>query len=58
METSELPRTSEGLREALFHEIDLFRKGKGNRGRALSISEMAKQITQSFWTDGKVGSQS
>lgn len=37
-------RSSAGLRDALFDEIDAFRKGKGDPQRAVAISKLASQI--------------
>lgn len=37
-------RTSAGLRDILFDEIDALRKPKGNPQRALAVSALAKQI--------------
>lgn len=42
---SETPtRTSAGLRDILFDEIDALRKPKGNPQRALAVASLAKQI--------------
>lgn len=40
-------RTSLGLRDALFDEIDAFRKGHGDPQRAVAISKLAGQILAS-----------
>lgn len=37
-------RTSAGLRDALFDEIDAFRTGKGDPQRAVAVSKLAAQI--------------
>lgn len=37
-------RTTAGLRDILFDEIDALRKPKGNPHRALAVSALAKQI--------------
>lgn len=37
-------RTSAGLRDALFDEIDAFRRGDGDVNRAVAISKLAAQI--------------
>ena len=37
-------RTSAGLRDILFDEIDALRKPKGNPHRALAVSALARQI--------------
>lgn len=37
-------RTSAGLRDILFDEIDALRKPKGNPQRALAVASLAKQI--------------
>lgn len=37
-------RTTAGLRDILFDEIDALRKPKGNPQRALAVSALAKQI--------------
>lgn len=37
-------RTSAGLRDVLFDEIDALRKPKGNPRRALAVASLAKQI--------------
>jgi len=39
-----IDRTSAGLRDILFDEIDALRKPKGNPQRALAVSALAKQI--------------
>ncbi len=38
-------RTSEGLRDALFDEIDLMREGKSNPQRASAVARLSCQIT-------------
>jgi hypothetical protein len=37
-------RSSAGLRETLFHEIDMLRQGKGDYNRARAIARLAHQI--------------
>lgn len=37
-------KTSAGLRDILFDEIDALRKPKGNPQRALAVASLAKQI--------------
>jgi hypothetical protein len=44
-------RTGEGLRNALFDEIDAFRAGTGDRRRALAVVELARQITKIAWLE-------
>ena len=39
-----MKRTSEGLRDALFDEIDAFKRGQGDPQRAMAISKLAAQI--------------
>lgn len=40
-------RTSSGLRDALFDELDLLRNGKSDSGRASAVSKLAVQIINS-----------
>lgn len=44
-------RTGEGLRDALFDEIDSLRDGTGDRRRALTIVDLARQIIKSAWLE-------
>lgn len=44
VELPEVHRTGEGLRNALFDEIDLMRSGKGDRRRAVAIAALAGRI--------------
>jgi hypothetical protein len=44
VQAAELKRDSLGLRDALFDEIDAFRKGRGDPMRAIAISKLAGQI--------------
>lgn len=37
-------RTSEGLRDALFEELDMLRKGDSNPQRASAVSKLASQV--------------
>lgn len=39
-------RTSAGLRNALFDEIDALRRGEGDPQRALAVAQLAKGILQ------------
>lgn len=50
MDNNLLPidNTIEGLREALFDEINAFREGKGNPARARAICTAAKNIVDSI----------
>ena len=43
-----IPKTVEGLREALFAEINDIRKGKGNLQRARAIATLSAQIIDSM----------
>lgn len=43
-----VPRTAEGLRDALFDEINLLRAGKGNLARARALSQLARQVIDSL----------
>lgn len=45
--TSNVLRTSGGLRDALFDEIDALRSGESNAARARSVAMMANSILQS-----------
>lgn len=40
-------RTSNGLRDSLFQEIDLLRRGKSNPSKARAVAALASQILQS-----------
>jgi len=40
-------RTSEGLRDALFDELDLLRQDKSNSHRAMAVAKLATQIINS-----------
>lgn len=42
----EIPKTAEGLRDALFDEINQIRKGKGNIPRAKVIAQLAHRIIE------------
>ena len=44
----EIPKTTEGLRDALFDEINLIREGKSNPQRARALAQMASQIIDSI----------
>lgn len=46
-------RTSAGLRDILFEEIDALRKPKGNPQRALAVSALAKQIVNTVEAEMK-----
>ena len=37
-------RTSEGLRNALFDELDLIRSGNGDRRRAMAVAALAARV--------------
>lgn len=43
-----IPKTLEGLRDALFDEINLIRAGKSNPQRAKAISQTAARIVDSI----------
>lgn len=43
-----IPKTAEGLRDALFDEINLLRRGKGNLQRARAISQLSGQVIDSL----------
>lgn len=43
-----IPKTIEGLREALFDEINQLRAGKGNLQRARAVSQLASQAIDSI----------
>ena len=43
-ESLETPRTSEGLREALFSELDLVRNGESNPQRAHALCRLTSEI--------------
>ena len=45
---TEIPKTTEGLRDALFDEINLVRNGKSNPQRARAIAQMADKIIDSI----------
>ena len=47
-EPVEIPKTIEGLREALFDEINLVRSGKGDLQRARAVSQLASQAIDSI----------
>jgi hypothetical protein len=44
----EIPKTIEGLREALFDEINELRSGKGNLQRARAIAQLGAQAIDSI----------
>ena len=44
-------RTSAGLRDILFEEIDALRKPKGSPQRALAVSALARQIIGTVETE-------
>ena len=48
-----MDRTSAGLRDILFDEIDALRKPKGNPHRALAVSALARQIIGTVETELK-----
>ena len=39
-----MTRTSEGLRDALFDEIDAFRRGQGDAQRATAIAKLVDKV--------------
>lgn len=47
-DTIPVPKTIEGLREALFDEINQLRSGKGNLQRARAVSQLASQAIDSI----------
>lgn len=47
-ELEAIPKTTEGLRDALFDEINLIREGKSNPQRAREIARMADKIIDSI----------
>lgn len=47
MEQSKVERTSAGMRDALFDEIDALRAGESNAARARSVAMLANSILQS-----------
>lgn len=44
MAKKQLQRTSAGLRDILFDEIEQMRSGSGDAARAMSVASLAKQI--------------
>lgn len=44
----EVPKTTEGLRDALFDEINLIREGKSNPQRARALAQLADRIIDSI----------
>lgn len=42
-----IERTSTGLRDALFDELDLLRSGEGNAQRAQAVAKLSAQIVSS-----------
>lgn len=42
----EIPKTAEGLRDALFDEINQLRMGKGNVARARVVAQLAHRIIE------------
>jgi hypothetical protein len=44
----QIPKTIEGLREALFDEINLVRSGKGDLQRARAVAQLASQAIDSI----------
>ena len=42
-----IERTSVGLRDALFDELDLLRSGEGNAQRAQAVAKLSSQIVSS-----------
>lgn len=53
-----MERTSAGLRDILFDEIDALRKPKGNPQRALAVSALARQIIGTVETEMRFQEQS
>ena len=51
MTTTPTQRNSRGLRDALFDEIDAFRRGEGDPERAIAISKLASQVIASAKLD-------
>lgn len=47
-EIVEIPKTIEGLREALFDEINSVRNGNGNLQRARAVAQLAAQAIDSI----------
>ena len=43
-----VPKTIEGLREALFDELNLVRSGKGNLQRSRAVAQLASQSIDSI----------
>lgn len=48
MRNKNYPRTTEGLRELLFDELDLLREGKSDPSRARVTANLARQIIESI----------
>src|SRR5258706_786858 len=46
-DSSKVERTSKGLRDALFDEIDALRDGSSNAARARSVAMLANSVLQS-----------
>lgn len=44
----EIPKTIEGLREAIFDEINQLRSGKGNLQRARAVAQLSSQAIDSI----------
>lgn len=44
----QIPKTIEGIREALFDEINSLRSGSGNLQRARAVSQLASQAIDSI----------
>jgi hypothetical protein len=44
----EIPKTTEGLRDALFEEINLLRQDKTTPNRARALSQLARDIIDSI----------
>jgi hypothetical protein len=49
--SKDLIRTSSGIREALFEEWEMLRKGKSNSQKATAVCRLAHAITYSVKTD-------
>lgn len=48
MKTITVPKTIEGIRDALFDEINSLRAGKGNLQQARAVSQLAAQVIDSI----------
>jgi len=55
---SKIDRTGQGLRDALFDEIDAIRAGKGDRRQAMAVATLASKVMETVKVEIELARQS